>query len=103
MEKITVAIPIKAVIEKDTKLLELCGDQPIKEIDRRQIEATRKEHEENKKLQYINDRRAEYPAIGDQLDAIVKWLNAQTDIVLPDELKNIVDECMAVKQRHPKP
>lgn len=103
MDKITVAIPLRAVLDKDIKLLEQCGDQPIQEIDRRQFKSDAKEHEDRQVDNYKHARRAEYPSYGDQLDAIMKWLNDQTDLALPDELKNIVDECMSVKKRHPKP
>ena len=44
-------------------------------------------------------RATQYPAITDQLDAIMKWaaLNA------PDgSLKEMADRCMAVKQMFPK-
>lgn len=48
-------------------------------------------------------RAAEYPALGDQLDAIMKWLSTETEFTIPSELKSIAMTCMSVKARHPKP
>jgi hypothetical protein len=51
---------------------------------------------------YKDRRAAEYPHIGDQLDALMKWAAKQTEIELPAELKSIAEACMAVKAKYPK-
>lgn len=52
---------------------------------------------------YVKKRRQEYPEIGDQLDAIMKWLATETEITVPAELKSIAMKCMSVKAQYPKP
>ena len=52
---------------------------------------------------YKEKRVAEYPEIGDQLDAIMKWAFTEKEIGLPDELKSLAAQCMAVKSKYPKP
>jgi hypothetical protein len=54
---------------------------------------------------YKDQRRTSYPAIGDQLDAILKQLNymqmsGQTDLIT--ELDGIVNKWLAVKRKYPK-
>jgi len=51
---------------------------------------------------YIEKRLEEYPNIGDQLDAIMKWAFTEREIGLPAELKSIAGKCMAVKSKFPK-
>ena len=48
-------------------------------------------------------RKSEYPPIGDQLDAIMKWAFNEKEIGLPDELVSLAAKCMSVKAKHPKP
>ena len=48
-------------------------------------------------------RAAAYPEIGEQLDAIMKWAFTETEIGLPEELKSLAGQCMAVKAKYPKP
>ena len=54
---------------------------------------------------YADKRRQEYPAIGDQLDAIIKELNYRRmngeDLI--SEMDSIVNDCLAVKAKYPKP
>lgn len=54
---------------------------------------------------YVEKRAAEYPAIGDQLDAILKGFNqlrlAGTN--LPDDLDAVLADWLAVKNKYPKP
>lgn len=52
---------------------------------------------------YDEARRGEYPPIGDQLDAIMKWLATENEFNIPDELKSIAMKCMSVKAKYPKP
>lgn len=59
--------------------------------------------EERAANQYREDRRAEYPPIGDQLDAIMKWAATESEISVPAELKSIAMKCMSVKAQFPKP
>ena len=55
----------------------------------------------NKILPIILRKRAsEYPAIGDQMDAILKYLDTLPD--LPAELRGIIAQWKAVKARNPK-
>ena len=49
---------------------------------------------------YVERRASEYPAIGDQMDALLKYLDTLPDI--PAELRGIIDEWKAVKARNPK-
>ncbi|WP_395757103.1 hypothetical protein [Achromobacter sp. EB05] len=54
---------------------------------------------------YAPLRARAYPAIGDQLDAIMKFaahLQASGQ-ALPDEVTSWVAQCHNVKQRYPKP
>lgn len=61
-----------------------------------------------KKLSFKRDpevsRRSEYPPIGDQLDALVKWFDAllKSGVELPPETKAWVDQCLEVKSKYPK-
>ena len=50
---------------------------------------------------YAEARRAEYPPLGDQLDALMKYFAAMPEI--PADLQAWVDACQAVKDRFPKP
>ena len=82
----------------------ILADGGIIEIDgeyRRDYSRREKSHDE-KLSDVLAQRAAAYPPIGDQLDAIIKWLATETGFTVPQELKSIVDECMAVKSRHPK-
>ena len=50
---------------------------------------------------YSEARRSEYPDMGDQLDALVKYFAALPEI--PTELQDWVTACQAVKRKYPKP
>lgn len=50
---------------------------------------------------YADARRQEYPALGDQLDALVKYFSALPSV--PPELQDWVAQCQAVKTKYPKP
>lgn len=54
-------------------------------------------------VDYREARAAEYPPIGDQLDAIMKWAFSETEIGMPDELRSLAAKCMSVKAKYPKP
>lgn len=57
-------------------------------------------------LRLVRRRRAEeYPDIGEQLDALIKEFAARRSRgeTLTAGLQDIVDRCLAVKARHPKP
>lgn len=51
---------------------------------------------------YAEKRRAVYPEIGEQLDAIMKWVATENEITVPSELKSIAMKCMSVKAQFPK-
>lgn len=59
--------------------------------------------EAKKAGEYKTLRAKEYPPIGDQLDALMKWLATETEIRVPAELKSIAMKCMSVKAKYPKP
>lgn len=50
---------------------------------------------------YREARASEYPALGDQLDALMKHFSALPEI--PAELQDWVAACQAVKDKYPKP
>ena len=52
---------------------------------------------------YIEARAKEYPNVGDQLDAIMKWVAGENEITVTPELKSIAMQCMSVKAKYPKP
>jgi len=54
---------------------------------------------------YANLRRQEYPAVGEQLDAVLKMAQAlqEQGIELPKETQTWIAQCQAVKQRYAKP
>jgi hypothetical protein len=62
---------------------------------------TQEEINKPKVEEYKARRRAEYPNIGDQLDAIIKYLKTTQD--LPSELEQIINTIDNVKDRWPKP
>lgn len=87
------------------------GEFPLteEEIAARQAEAEQAEAEaaayraEMQATEYRRLRAAEYPPIGDQLDAIMKWLATETEFGIPAELKSLAMTCMSVKSKYPKP
>ena len=54
---------------------------------------------------YREARRAEYPDIGDQLDAIMKYFASLPEFPyeLPIDVQRMVEQCQAVKAKYPKP
>ena len=50
---------------------------------------------------YAEARRSEYPALGDQLDALMKHFASLPEI--PEGLGEWIDACQAVKDKYPKP
>jgi hypothetical protein len=54
---------------------------------------------------YADHRRAGYPPIGDQLDAVMKIARALAaqGIQLPPDAMAVVEKCEAVKARYRKP
>lgn len=53
---------------------------------------------------YRELRRAAYPSIGDQLDAVIKLAQhlQGAGMTLPDEVSAWVESCQRVKDAHPK-
>lgn len=79
-------------------------DIAAREAESRQIEAEAAAREaERQATAYRDLRRAEYPDIGDQLDAIMKWLATESEFSVPAELKSLAMACMSVKSKYPKP
>lgn len=87
-------------VEKDGKNLGLFVTKAGKSDIPAMVE--RMENPPAKTISYIEARRAEYPPVGDQLDAIMKWLATEKEITIPAELKSIAMSCMSVKSKHPK-
>lgn len=52
---------------------------------------------------YQEKRKADYPDIGDQLDAVFKLAEflQESGYVLPAEVQHWISACRAVKNRHP--
>jgi len=76
----------------------LAIDQTLYDAEVARLEA------EHAATEYKRLRAPEYPAIGDQLDAILKHLNyrrTQGD-ELVQEMDDIIDDWLAVKARFPK-
>ena len=57
-------------------------------------------------LEVIQNRREEYPPIGDQLDALLKYFEhkrSNGEDLMPDpDLDNVIDQWRAVKTKYPK-
>ena len=64
----------------------------------------RKETEQEQKERIRAARKDSYPPIGDQLDAILKWITSERlqGEDLPQDLDNIIGQWAAVKRKHPK-
>lgn len=54
-------------------------------------------------LAVADQRRAAYPGVGDQLDAIWKTLAKVDQSLLPQEAVTIMQQIAAVKEQYPKP
>jgi len=52
-------------------------------------------------LTYRDRRAREYPNIGDQLDAVLKYLETKNDLTF--SINEIINEWNAVKVKYPKP
>lgn len=61
--------------------------------------------EELAKVAYKEKRLAEYPSLGDQLDAVLKQMVklSKAGIALDPDMQAIVDKWQAVKIKYPKP
>ena len=60
----------------------------------------------SERKQYLNtesrqNRLKEYPAIGDQLDALMKWIFSRPDEDFTPELNSLAAKCMSVKSKYP--
>lgn len=53
---------------------------------------------------YRKRRRAEYPPVGEQMDAIMKMAAAlrEQGIALPEETQQWIDHCQSVKMKYRK-
>ena len=81
--------------------------QPTKyvELTKKQREARQAESEAallaKLKDAYKYKREAEYPPIGDQLDAILKFID-NSRAAKPEETKSIIAKWKAIKEKYPK-
>jgi hypothetical protein len=71
-------------------------DKPSESVLR--AEAARMQREWDA-VEYRRLRASAYPPIGDQLDALMRWLDTQE--VTP-ELQGVIDWCKEVKAKYPK-
>lgn len=55
-----------------------------------------------KDISYVQKRIMDYPRIGDQLDAVMKWAMTAELGEAGRDLKQIATACMAVKDKYPK-
>lgn len=82
----------------EQQIVEMTAEEIAEHDAANQAAIARKE-----KTKYRRQRAAEYPPIGDQLDALMKWLATEGEFNIPDELKSIAMTCMSVKAKYPKP
>lgn len=100
----SVAVSAKHVLAGDIDALKKQGQQPLASSDIIQRAEDEKEHEQYElEHGYVRARLAQYPPVGNQLDAIMKWLATQSDFNIPQELRAIALKCMSVKTANPKP
>lgn len=100
--KKAIAITLADIKAGNFEAIRQAGLQPLSADELAQLAADANEHEAYVAANgYKDARRGEYPPIGDQLDAIMKWAATQDN--LPDSLKEIAAQCMAVKAKYPKP
>lgn len=71
------------------------------EIKNGTLQHNKDKEKDRKRREAIGKRLAEYPTIGDQLDAIMKWAFTENEIGLPQELVSIAAKCMSVKAKYP--
>lgn len=83
--------------EKELKKFKADNDH-LKKVKKSEFDELSSEAERNVVRQ---QRRNEYPSIGDQLDAIMKWLATESEFGIPKELKSISAKCMSVKSKYP--
>ncbi len=76
------------------ELIEMTIDETTAHIHTQEILAV-----EAQAQLYIDRRLAEYPAIGDQLDVIWKWLGSQK---LDNETKMMYNMISEIKAKYPK-
>lgn len=76
------------------------GEIPTK---KEQVTIVREYTDYLKSIKYKEDRKPDYPDMGDQLDEIMKWLSTEKEIGIPSKLKSMAMKCMAVKSKYPKP
>ncbi len=93
------------------KAIATAPNKPTKHMTMKAPEvAERKKQEaahdaEEKATGYIRKRQAEYPAVGDQLDAILKQLNSMRLGGTPmiQEMDDLLGEVLSIKAKHKKP
>lgn len=79
------------------------GLQPLNDEEMKERSRIANDHKKYVKAnKYRDDRTAEYPAVGDQLDMMWKALEAIREN-FPPEVAVMLDSIQAVKAKHPKP
>lgn len=98
--KKTIAIPYDVLSKGDPDALAQYGDQPLtpEEADARKAEEAEAEAH-HAATAWRDARRAAYPSIGDQLDALAKWVATGDKTAL----EALAAQCMEVKAANPKP
>lgn len=101
-EGITDISPFQDILDKHAEIIKKEMD------DREKAEKERAEYLETYegKMETVqNQRSAEYPPIGDQLDEILKWITSERfqGENLPEGLDKIIGQWTSVKKRYPKP
>jgi hypothetical protein len=97
MDSVVLSDKEVASMRKSNKHASIRQASSINKSDLDEFEAKRNEAE------VISKRAKEYPPIGDQLDAIMKWLATENEFSIPEELKSIAMKCMSVKAQNPLP
>ena len=104
--KKAIAITLADIKAGNFEAVRNAGLQPLTADDLQQLAQDSKDHEEYMATEgYKDSRRAEYPGIGDQLDAVLKALNflQLNGINMPTETDAIINQWLAVKAKYPKP
>lgn len=102
--KKAVAITLADIKTGNFEAIRKAGLQPLTPDELAQLAQDANEHEAYVATNgYKDERRAEYPPITDQLDALMKYVAQLDSKSIPPELAEIAAQCMAVKAKYPKP
>lgn len=99
-----VAIRVQDIIDNNQTAIASCGDIPLTKDEQKRVSDDEKAYADRIAAEgYKSQRRAEYPAVTDQLDAIMKWVASGAAPGVTEELNQLSAACMAVKEKYPKP